>query len=242
MARYFRENIYQHQNRVEGLCCSCHHTACTFLHLSACQAWKVPGQRTISSPQGCPVGAKYETDRLQQGYLSRLLTASTAVASNCLQEAALQNAIQSIEGPLALVTASLGGSLPISTATGPADSPNSPTASSSSQQMLSECSPASSSSFSAPQLDRNSGSISSRATKLAAAAYKGGAAMLQQITAREEKVQKVLQRLGCCDSTGYKQLYTTWLLQRAVSDPERVAEYVVHPRSQRLKFWSEVRP
>lgn len=64
--------------------------------------------------------------------------------------------------------------------------------------------------------------------------------MLQQITAREEKVQKVLQRLGCCDSTGYKQLYTTWLLQRAVADPERVAGYVVHPRAQRLKFWSEV--
>jgi hypothetical protein len=54
-------------------------------------------------------------------------------------------------------------------------------------------------------------------------------------------VQKVLQRLGCCDGVGYRQLYTSWLLQRAVSEPERAAQYVLHTKTERMQFWAEVR-
>jgi hypothetical protein len=82
--------------------------------------------------------------------------------------------------------------------------------------------------------------VAAAASGLAAASYKGGAALLQQIINREGKVQHVLQQLGCCDGVSYRQLYTTELLLKAVSDPVRMAGYMNMEKTERLKYWSQV--
>jgi hypothetical protein len=85
------------------------------------------------------------------------------------------------------------------------------------------------------------GSGVAAASDLAAAPYKGGSALLQKIINREGKVQRVLQQLGCCDGVSYKQLYTTELLRKAVSDPVRMAGYLNMQKEDRLTYWSQVR-
>lgn len=103
------------------------------------------------------------------------------------------------------------------------------------------CSPATSSDADGIVTDSRSGSsITSTATGLAAATYKGGQALLQQLDKKEGKVQHVLQQLGYCDSAGYKQLYTTQLLRSAVADPARMAGYLNMAKPERLRYWSQV--
>jgi len=66
--------------------------------------------------------------------------------------------------------------------------------------------------------------------------------MLGRLDAREEKVQSVMQQLGCFEAAGYKELYTTQLLRKAVADPEHMAGYLNMPKQERLKYWCNVSP
>lgn len=168
----------------------------------------------------------------------------------------LQNAIHSIEGPLALVTESLGAGSSGGTAAGPVIAGNPETAvaalaAACDREFLSDSSLTENSSpyvsgDAGVVLDQpgtpttSAGSRVAAASNLAAAPYKGGSALLQEIINREGKVQRVLQQLGCCDDVSYRQLYTTELLRKAVSDPVRMAGYLSMPKEERLKYWSQV--
>ena len=195
-----------------------------------------------------------------------------------MQEAALQNAIHSIEGPLALVRASLlvtqdqqqyqqqqqllkqesGEQAPPGPA---AEAPAAAAATAataagglapdqiswgSNTHSWGQASPCTSGDaaggVAGAAAEASGGSVTSSggASGLAARPYKGGPELLQRINQKEDRVQRVLQQLGCCDSEGYEQLYTTQLLQKAVSDPQRMAGYLNMPKPERLQYWSEV--
>lgn len=66
-------------------------------------------------------------------------------------------------------------------------------------------------------------------------------AMLRQMDAREDQVQRMLQQLGCCDKAGYTQLYSTWLLQKAMQDPARVVTLLSWTHPERLSYLCKVR-
>jgi hypothetical protein len=85
------------------------------------------------------------------------------------------------------------------------------------------------------------GCVSGPVPGVTAATFRDSKAILQQLSQREDKVHRVMQQLGGCDEAGYQQLYTSQLLQRATSDPVRMAAYLNTTRAQRLGLWSEVR-
>jgi hypothetical protein len=63
-----------------------------------------------------------------------------------------------------------------------------------------------------------------------------GAALLQKIDEREEEVQQALHAIGGCDEAAYESLYTTQLLRRATSQPERTAAILGMSIPQRLAY------
>lgn len=66
-------------------------------------------------------------------------------------------------------------------------------------------------------------------------------AMRRQMDAKEDQVQHMLQQLGCCDKAGYTQLYSTWLLQKAMQDPARVVTLLSWTHPERLTYLCKVR-
>lgn len=158
------------------------------------------------------------------------------------QEYALQHAIHSIEGPLALVKECVGPSTGSAT---PAAAPENDTdrfSGESSSSQPHSCCHSSNHTESTGVLFEKRGSVSGPVPGLAAASFKDSDAILQQLSRREERVQGVMRQLGSCDDAGYQQLYTTQLLQRATADPLRMAGYLNTTRPQRLDIWKEVCP
>ncbi|WIA40946.1 hypothetical protein OEZ86_004600 [Tetradesmus obliquus] len=66
--------------------------------------------------------------------------------------------------------------------------------------------------------------------------FSDGPALLQKIDEREEAVQQALHAIGGCDQAAYDSLYTTQLLRRATSQPERTAAILNMSIPQRLAY------
>jgi len=83
-------------------------------------------------------------------------------------------------------------------------------------------------------------SASSHGSKLSGIPYKDSQSLLRRLSEREGNVQDALQRLGCCDTEGYTQLYTTRLVRKACATPARAASYLAMPKAERLQYICEV--
>ena len=81
---------------------------------------------------------------------------------------------------------------------------------------------------------------SSSGQDVAGTARKTNSSMLRQMDDREHEVQHMLQQLGCCDKAGYTQLYSTWLLHKAMQDPARVVTLLSWTHPERLTYLCKV--
>jgi hypothetical protein len=162
------------------------------------------------------------------------------------QEAALQDAIDGMAGPLSLVKEVLAEAAATATAAAGEGGGAAETVAQHNGQLASPgisssslCNPDGSNGSVAGAVDRSGESFSSRLPPTAC--YKHTDALLQRLNTCEGRVQGALQLLGCVsDHAGYRQLYTTQLLRTAVSHPDVMAGYLNMPKNERLQYWANV--
>jgi hypothetical protein len=151
---------------------------------------------------------------------------------------ALQDAIEAFEGTIALVQQALGASLagPGLSAALPAQNRSSPAYDSCTTQH------ASMGQHNASAHSRMDAGACSSADGLAGTAASDMQAVLAHLHAGQVRVHAIMQQLGgCVDADPHTQLYSAQLLQKALADPNRVAQHLGMPKAERLDYWSKVR-